>query len=213
MRLLIGPDDGSAWAFIEQLEARGASTASLYLGIVTQAARRLGELWDDDRCDFGQVTIGLGRLQQVVRRLSPSFQMAAVGRSAHPDTVLLLPAPGEQHTLGLLVLREFFQREGWHVAGGAISTGYDAVALVRSALVDVVGFSIGSIKHLAALAACIRAVRCASRNRHLAVMVGGPLMLDRPDLLVRLGADTTAADAPSAVRQATGLLALRAAAE
>jgi methanogenic corrinoid protein MtbC1 len=213
VRLLMTPEDGSAWAFIELLKARGATPTSLYLGIITRAAQRLGELWDEDRCDFGQVTIGLGRLQQVVRALSPSFQMAAVGQSAHAETVLLLPAPGEQHTFGLVILAEFFRREGWHVTGSPASSGIDAPTLVSDAWVDIAGFSIGSIKHVDRLTACIRAVRKASRNRYLGVMVGGPLFLHRPDLVARVGADTSAADAPSAVHQARGLLAMRAAAD
>ena len=44
-------------------------------------------------------------------------------------------------------------------------------------------------------------------------MVGGPLFLQRPELVTRVGADATAADAPAAVRQASGLLAMRAAAD
>ena len=211
--LLMGDDDGSAWRFVEGLEARGATVSSLYLGIISEAARQLGELWEDDRCDFSQVTIGLGRLQQLIRALSPGFQLEAVGMSGHADTVLLLPAPREQHTLGLLVLSEFFRREGWHVVGGPVSKGYDSVEFVRDGMVDVVGFSIGSSKHLEDLTSCIRAVRKASRNRYLGVMVGGPLFLQRPELVTRVGADTTAPDAPSALRQAKGLLTIRAAAD
>jgi methanogenic corrinoid protein MtbC1 len=213
VRLLMGRDDGLAWSFVEALEQRGATPAMLYLGVITQAARQLGEMWEDDRTDFAVVTIGLGRLQQIVRALSPGFQTAAVGRSAHADTVLLLPAPGEQHTLGLVILSEFFQREGWHLLGGPVSTALDAAGIVRDHCVDVAGFSLGSLNHLDALTACIRAVRKASRNRYLAVMVGGPLFLQRPELVTRVGADSTAADAQTAVRQARGFLAMRAAAD
>ncbi|HEX2944128.1 MAG TPA: cobalamin B12-binding domain-containing protein [Rhodopila sp.] len=209
---LLSADAGSAWTFIELLELRGATPAALYLGIVTQAAQRLGELWQADRCDFAQVTISVGRLQQIVRALAPEFQRGAVPRAAHPDTVLLLPAPGEQHTFGLMILGEFFQREGWQVVGGPISAGADAADTVRGEWVDVAGFSIGSTAKLDGLTTLIRAVRRASRNRYIGVMVGGPLFLDRPDLVSRVGADATASDAPSAVRQARLLLKLRAAA-
>ena len=213
VHLLISHDDGAAWTFIERLHANGATAATLYLGTITRAARVLGELWQQDRCDFTQVTICLGRLQQIVRRLSPDFQAAAVSQSVHADTVLLLPAPGEQHTIGLVILAEFFRREGWNVAGGPVSTGYDAPRLVRGAWTDVVGFSIGSMQRLDELTTCISAVRKASRNPYLAVLVGGPLLLERPDLVARVGADATAVDAPAAVRQARGLLAMQAAAD
>ena len=211
--LLVGADDGSSLAFVEFLERSGVSPLSLFLGIITQSARLLGQMWEEDRCSFAQVTISLGRLQQIVRTLSPNFQMAAVSKSAHSDTVLLVPAPGEQHTFGLIILAEFFQRDGWHVAGGPASTSFDAAQLVSKHWIDIVGFSAGSSKHIERLTACIQEVRKASRNQYLGVMVGGPLFLQRPDLVMRVGADTTAVDAPSALQQAKGLLAMRAAAD
>lgn len=218
VRLLLCSSDDGVWTFIELLELRGVAPAALYVGIVTDAARRLGELWEEDRCDFAQVTISLGRLQRVVRSLSCRFQTAAVTPHTHPDTILLLPAPLEQHTLGLVILSEFFQREGWHVIGGPVSGGSDsggcdAAAAVRSSWVDVAGFSLGSSSKLEGLANCIRSVRKASQNRYLFVMVGGPLFLLHPELVSRVGADTTAPDATSAVRQARGLLTIRAAAD
>lgn len=211
--LLIGFDAAAAPACIDALQARGLQPAALFLGIITDAARLLGEMWLDDRCTFAEVTIGVGRLQQIVRALTPAFQQAAMPPSTHPGTVLLLPAPGEQHTFGLVILGEFFQREGWHVLGGPASSSTEAAGMVRDAWIDVVGFSAGSTSRVETLAATIHAVRQASRNRDIGVMVGGPLFLERPELVSRVGADTTAADAPAAVRQARTLLAMRAAAD
>jgi methanogenic corrinoid protein MtbC1 len=213
VRLLMDHDDDAAWGFTRRLEQLGVTPASLYLGVISDAARRLGWLWEEDRADFALVTIGLGRLQQIVRALSPGFQQSAIGHSAHADTILLLPAPGEQHTLGLVILSEFFHREGWHLLGGPMSKGQNPAAMVRDNWVDVAGFSLASVSHLHALAGCIRAVRKASRNAYIAVMVGGPLFLQRPELVKSVGADSTAADAPTAVRQARGFLALRSAAD
>ena len=210
--LLVQPlDEGNGTGgFLHQ---RGAPPATLFLGMLSQAARRLGEFWEDDRTDFAQVTISMGRLQQIVRALAPSFQMAAVTRP-NPETVMLVTAPGGQHTFGLVILAEFFRREGWHVIGGPAPCGDERLAsLVRDTWVDVAGFSIGSIGQLEALSKSIRLVRRLSRNRDIGVMVGGPLLLLRPDLVARVGADMTATDAESAVRQASGLLAVRTAAD
>ncbi len=212
VRVLLTQDAAGAVAFIDMLRLRGATLASLYLGIVTQAAICLGELWDQDRCDFAQVTISMGRLQQVLRTLSPLFQQDAV-RRAQTDTVLLVAAPGEQHTFGLVMLGEFFAREGWNVVGGPGTSASQAADIVRGTWIDVAGFSIGSNGRLEALAQCIRTVRRASRNPNLGVMVGGPLLLSQPDLVTRVGADTAAIDAAAAVRQARGLLTMRMAAD
>jgi len=213
VRLVLVQEAAGAVAFMEQLQRRGATPATLYLGMLSQAARRLGEFWEDDRADFAQVTISMGRLQQIVRALAPRFQMAAVTRP-NPETVMLVTPPGGQHTFGLVILAEFFRREGWHVIGGPVPCGDERLAnLVRDSWVDVAGFSIGSAGQLEALGKSIRLVRRLSRNRDLGVMVGGPLLLVRPDLVARIGADMTATDAESAVRQANGLLAVRMAAD
>jgi len=211
VRLLLADTEDGAVGYIDALRLRGATPASLYLGLVTQAARSLGALWEEDRCDFAQVTIGMGRLQRILRGLSPHFQMAGVRRT-HTESILLVPAPGEQHTLGLMILAEFFSREGWLVAGGPGTTSAEAASIVSGTWIDVAGFSIGSMSRLDGLAHCIRSVRRASHNPDLYVMVGGPLFLAQPDLVTRVGADAAATDAASAVRQAGGLLAVRAAA-
>jgi methanogenic corrinoid protein MtbC1 len=212
VRLLLAPDGDGAGTFVTDLQNRGARPLSLYLGLITQAARALGTLWDEDRCDFTQVTIGLGRLQQIVRALSPDFQLAAVNHP-QPPNVLLVPAPGEQHTFGLMLVSEFFQREGWSVTGGPATAAEEAIAIVRDTWIDVVGFTIAAPPRLEGLATCIRTLRRISRNRDLSIMVGGPLLLHQPDLLARVGADIGAADAMAAVRQASGLIALRTAAD
>jgi len=210
--LLLTKDAVAATAFIELLRLRGATPEALYIGILSDAARRLGALWEDDRCDFAQVTIGVGHLQQVARGLAPSFHDAAVHR-AEAHRILLLPVQGEQHSFGLLLLAEFFRRAGWDVAGGPISTGCDPVDLVRRTWFDILGFSIGSESLVGHLTKTIHRVRRASHNRDLGIMVGGPLFLLRPDLVSCVGADAAAADAPGAVRQAHRLLAMRATAD
>lgn len=205
VRLLLDPEDPDVSAFIDSLRLRGATADTLYIGLLSDAARHLGELWLADHCDFVQVTIGLGRLQQTARRLSPSFQTQAT-RRATTASVLLLPAPGEQHTFGLLILSEYFHRAGWHVAGGPVSKDFDASTMVRQTWFDVAGFSVGSEDRVEQLAQTISKIRRASRNPGIAVMVGGPLFLARPGLVAQVGADMTAEDAPGAVRQANDLL-------
>jgi MerR family transcriptional regulator, light-induced transcriptional regulator len=205
VRLLLTEEASAAMKFITRLGRRGVTPAALYLGIMTQAARRLGELRDEDRCDFVQLTISMGRLQLLVRALSPDFQRAAI-RRPQGETVLLLPAPGDQHMFGLMLLAEFFIREAWHVRGGPGFSADEAVAIARRTRIDVVGFSIGSCAHIDALANVIQAVRRTSRNQHLRVMVGGPLFTGQPGLAERIGADVTMGNPQAAVMQAGRLV-------
>jgi len=192
-RLVLSKDDGVAQACIEAMRERGISVETIYLDLLAPVARHLGELWEQDLCDFTDVTIGLGRLHQVLRELSPAFGHA----QDHPGNgrrILLLPSPGEQHTFGLVMVSEFFRRAGWDVAGSPWEAGADPVVMVRREWFDAVGFSLAAELHVDDLCECIQAVRRAARNMHLGILVGGPIFGEQPDLVARVGADGVTTD-------------------
>jgi len=199
---------GAVVAHVEGLRAAGMALDTVYLDLLAPAARHLGELWEADLCDFTQVTLGLWRLQQAMHELSPSFH----NEPAFPvqqRRVLLAPAPGSQHTLGLFMVAEFFRRAGWEVWAESATALADVASAVRAEWFDVVGLSVGVDAQIEAVSSAIVAVRKASRNASVGVMVGGALFASRPELVAVVGADATAADAPQAVVQAENLMALR----
>lgn len=191
-----GVDEEPATAYVAALIARGVPVEAIYLELLTPAARRLGELWSDDACDFLDVTIALGRLQRAVREISHLF----VGHGARPDAgrVLLSCIPGEQHTLGLFIVSEFFVRDGWEVSLGAPVAECDLAALVRDEWFDVLGFSVACNSRVAYLSREIPRLRRESLNPRLAVVVGGRVFNDQPALVARVHADASASDAHGA---------------
>ena len=204
-KLVLAPDENVAHACIEAMRVRGISVETIYLDLLAPVARYLGELWEQDLCDFTEVTVGLGRLQQVLRELSPAFGHSndqASGRS-----VLLLPGPGEQHTFGLVMVAEFFRRAGWDVGGGPWEAGADPVLMVKREWFDVVGFSLGNEGHVDELAACIKSVKAAALNPNMCVIVGGPIFLQRPEFVAYVGADAAATDGSKAPDLAAQLVA------
>lgn len=201
-------DDLALQAQIQALRQRGVSVESLYLDLLAPAARHLGTLWDEDRCHFGDVTVGLGRLQQIMRGLSSAFgtdiDPPAGGRRA-----LLMPTPGEQHTFGLSMVAEFFARAGWEVVGVMDAKPLSLQNRVKSEWFDLVGISAGSTTRLDELSACISTVRRHSHNRAVAVLVGGPLFVVHPELVEQAGADGMASDGRQAPVLAERLLSRR----
>jgi methanogenic corrinoid protein MtbC1 len=204
-RLILKRDTSDAFAFIEKLRARGVTAEVIYLDLLAPSARHLGDLWVADYCDFTEVTIGLGRLQQIMHELSYHFQRNATNLS-HNRRVLLLPAPGEQHSFGLLMVSEFFRRSGWDVWSSPRSSDADVQELVQGQGFPLVGFSVSCERHLEDLARTISVVRKHSRNPDVAVMVGGPLVAGYPDMVSHVGADATATDARQAAARARKLL-------
>jgi methanogenic corrinoid protein MtbC1 len=200
-------DAGTAFAHVDAMRGRGMSLATLFLHLLTPAARRLGDLWSEDLCDFTQVTVALWRLHQVLRHLSPAAPDDPDGRNVD-RRALLVPMPGEQHSFGIAMVAEFFRQGGWNVWSGPLAATDDLLAIVRSDWFAVIGVSVSSVTTLDSVGELIRAIRRASRNRAVGVMVGGQVFNSHPDLVARVGADATAADGRHATAQAEGLLAL-----
>ncbi len=196
-RLMLAPDEHAAQACVDKLLSRGISVESIYLDLLAPVARYLGRLWDEDLCDFTDVTIGLGRLHRVLRELSSAFGQGQDGAS-NGRHVLLIPSPGEQHTFGLVMVSEFFRRAGWDVAGGPREPGTDLLQTVRREWFDIVGFSLATMASLDDLRACIVSVRDASLNRHIGIMVGGPIFLLHPEYANFVGADCATTDGKGA---------------
>lgn len=207
LSLLLTEGVQAAVARLESLHENGASTESIYLDILAPAARRLGQRWEADECDFSLVTTAVLQLQQVMRRLAPQFASEAPARLPS-HRIVLASAPGEQHTFGISMLVEFFRRDGWDVFDEPLESVATLTDLVRGHWVGVVGLSLSAETGLPALSSAIRAVRHHSRNPAVGIMVGGAAFAGRPERVARVGADVCAVDARQAVDLARDLLGL-----
>jgi magnesium chelatase subunit I len=153
-----------------------------HLRRIAPAARRLGELWCEDRCTFFEVTVGLCALHQVLRRLSPRA-VSGVRSSREQTFVLLVPAPGEQHTFGLMMVGEFFRRSGWDVHFETPETVTELWRIVRHEWFAIMGMSVGCNTPFRSVAPAIHAARRASCNKALGVLVGGSLISAQPEIV------------------------------
>jgi len=207
VRVVLDADDAGVLRYIAELQAGGVAVESIYLDLLAPTARALGEMWVDDECTFVDVTLGVSRLQLVLRDLSQMF-VRDRAESALAGRVLLACMPGEQHSLGLFMVAEFFIRDGWGVRVGPPLAEHDLLADVRSSWYDVVGFSVSCDSRIDQLKREIGRVRKASRNPRLLVMAGGNAFNVQPDLVARVGADASAVNAELAPERARQLMAL-----
>lgn len=208
-QLVLSDDAAACLAHVDALRVRGTSLEQIYLDLLAPAARWLGTQWELDRCDFAQVTLGLWRLQNLVFELAPELTSAWAPPPESPSRAMLAVVPGSQHTLGLLMVAEFFRRAGWDVWADPCASGDELVDAARREWFDVIGLSVGADIHVDLLASVILALRKASRNRSVSIMIGGPILAERPDLADDVGADLSATDARQAVEAADRVAALR----
>lgn len=183
------------------------------LDLLTPAAVKLGNLWEDDEVDFLDVTLGLGRIQRLVRDLGRRVA-AETPLSGDAGQAFLCGMPEEQHSLGLAMVAEFFVADGWGVTVGPPLGTDDILHQIGTQWYDVVGLSAAVVERMPRIAEVIRRIREASLNADLAVMVGGRAFIDHPENVARVGADASAPDAAQGPMVARTLVqARRAAAE
>jgi methanogenic corrinoid protein MtbC1 len=209
VRLLLAHDAAVASAYVEAVRQRGATHEIICLQLLAPAARELGLLWEEDECDFMQVTVGLCRLHQVLRDLSDEFRAEEIESKAG-RRVLLAPVPGEQHTFGITLVAQFLRRAGWEVWHEFPTSPAEIIEILRQNWFTVVGLSVGHDASLEEVSAIISSLRQYSRNPAVGVLIGGPLLVTKPEIAPVVGADATAADGIEAVQKAELLCERRA---
>ncbi len=201
VRLLLHHDVSVASAYVDTVRQRGASLEMICLDLLAPAARELGNRWEEDECDFMQVTVGLCRLHQLLRELSPEFSVDENERTGD-RRILLATCPGDQHTFGIALVAQFLRRAGWDVWHEFLASSAEILDVCSQHWFSVVGLSVATETRIDVLTDTIRAIRRASRNRGVGIMVGGPILIDKPELAALVGADATAVDGQQAVTRA-----------
>ena len=194
--------DVDAGALLERLEAmleRGSSVNELLIDVLAPAARHLGKLWEDDACDFVEVTMGLWRLQEVVRDFSSRVAPGTCTGGLRGLRGLFASAPHEQHNFGTVIVEDVFRRSGWSTDILLNPDRSELLDAIASDHYDLLGLTVSCEIHSARLAPLVAALRSVSRNPRLCIMLGGHLAATDPHLISRVGADCTAPDAQRAV--------------
>ena len=202
--LVLGPRHEAAADYVLGLRDGGVTLDDLHAELLEPTARRLGELWEEDRIDFVDVTLGMARLQRLVHAFEGLGGIAAYDEKRR---VLLACAPGEQHSFGSSIVQKFLRAAGWHVWTCATQRMEEAAEIAAQEWFGVVGFSVNSDIHRGQLADAISRVRAVSVNHKVGIMVGGSAITRNPQWVEELGADGTAANGPATVILAKKLLA------
>jgi methanogenic corrinoid protein MtbC1 len=205
MELPLRVDASALSEEVDRLVARGASVETIMIDLLAPAARRLGEMWETDECDFVDVTMGLWRLQEVMRDLSLRFPQLRAPSDA-PRRALFAPMPGDVHSFGAQMIEELFARAGWQTDVLLQPERRDLLEHVARLPLDVVGLTVSRDCPSATLSSLIKAIRSVAVNPQLNVIIGGAAIVKKPAIVAEVGADGTGADAREALELAEGLV-------
>jgi MerR family transcriptional regulator, light-induced transcriptional regulator len=200
---VLTPDQPVAEAMLTVLRLRGVTRADVLAVLFPAVARRLGALWQADRCTFADAALAAGRLQRLIHSEAMPAPQPQAARAT--GRVLVCSLPGDQHALAAAIVDDFFRCAGWTTT---LAPGADAgrlAAMAESEPFDVVGISIADRRRLGELASLARSLRDASSKRLVGVIAGGGAFAG-PDRPGRFGVDAIVRDARAAVATAEELL-------
>jgi hypothetical protein len=193
---LLSADDTAADQFILAARRDGVDPGAISRGYVAGAARKLGQMWDDDRISFIDVTLACGKLYGIIRGLRHVLApQITQGRETRPALFALVP--GETHTLGIEIATDHFRRDGW---GVDMLMGLDHDALITEADLrhyEAIVLVANSDRMLEPLTRLGLALRITQPLAH--IIVAGSILDHHPDILHLVGAEAVMADLDSAI--------------
>lgn len=160
--------------FIAELLNLGMSVNSIILELIPRIARKLGDQWVSDSLSFSEVTIATGRLQKLIYSLDHLFQETRTNPST-THSILVTAAPGSHHTLGPLILSNYFTWAGWNVLSESTPSQRYIETTVANKSLTAIAISIADYDQLDQLPTLIQSIRNKSRNPGIIVLTGGSL--------------------------------------
>lgn len=194
-----------AQAIVDAEVRNGSSIKALYLDLFQPAQRELGRLWLIKKISVAQEHFATAATQYIMSTLYP---LLIAGKRPNGKSMMAACAQGELHELGLRMVVDFFEADGWDTRFFGANLPVDAlVHEVERQKPDMIALSASIPTNVPWVARAVRAIKegCACR---LPVIVGGIPFIVSPQLWQEVGADATALDCQSALEAGDRLVGL-----
>ncbi len=176
--------------------AAGTPVKEIYLNVFQPAQYEIGRLWQTNRITVAQEHYCTAATQLIMSQLYPQvFATVKNGR-----TMIATCVAGDLHEIGVRMVADFFEMEGWNTFYLGASTPHSSViATIIERSADVLAISATISYHVEAVRDLIRAVRQDPVARRVRILVGGYPFNQDPGLWRKIGADGSAPDAQQAI--------------
>jgi methylmalonyl-CoA mutase cobalamin-binding subunit len=189
---LLDPDPTRMAALRQDLRRARVSDTELVDFYFPEVARHLGCAWARDDAPFTDVTIGVARMQGMLREIGREWNSNLASDQAGATVLVVLPE-GEQHTFGAVLLAGKLRRQGISVRLEFGATAAGLRKLVEGKVFDCAMISVACQEKLDQCRTLVTALKAGSVGR-LWVAVGGPVLGGSIDVRSRTGADIATGD-------------------
>ncbi|HUW71523.1 MAG TPA: cobalamin-dependent protein [bacterium] len=194
-----------AQAIVDAEVRKGTSIKALYLDLFQPTQRELGRLWHLKKISVAQEHFATAATQYIMSTLYP---LLIARPRPNGKRMIAACAQGELHEIGLRMVADFFEADGW-------DTRFFGANLPVAALVqevdrlkpDMIALSASMLTNVRWVASAVRAIKSDGKARS-PVIVGGIPFNVSPDLWKDVGADASAGDCQTALETGDRLIGL-----
>jgi MerR family transcriptional regulator, light-induced transcriptional regulator len=199
--LLLLDRDGAIEPIITLVEL-GTSVSEVFEHILVPVQQEVGRLWQQNQITVVQEHFCTAATDLLISKLTHLF--VAISRQV---SALTMCTEGEEHCLGIKMLTELLQADGWRVAYvGANPPISDVIKYLRRHPTDLAAISVVNPMNLSRARELIAAVRALPPDRRPKILVGGAALNAEPALWKKLGADGYGESLLEGVEQANRLV-------
>lgn len=187
---------------IRDAREKGTSIKDLYLHVFQPVEREIGRLWESNKISVAHEHFATAVTQFIMSELYPDILAAPPKKQVAIATCV----GNELHEIGIRMVADFLQLDGWTVYYLGANLPTDAVvSAVNEYKPNLLAISATLLPHVSRLANLVNVVRKSAKNS-LKILVGGYPFSIIPDLYTKVGADGFALDAERAVTVANELV-------
>ncbi len=196
---LLQKDRFAAEALIRETLDKGVPIKDVYLKVFQPSQWEIGRLWQTNKITVAMEHYCTAATQFIMSRLYEHiFTTDKNGLSFVATSV-----SGELHELGIRMVSDFFEMEGWNTYYLGASTSNEGIAeMVSNVNADILAISATIYFNIPQAKDLIEFIRKHNTNPKLKIMVGGKAFNINQSLWKDVNADIFAYDAEDAIKKA-----------
>ncbi len=193
---LLRGDRHAASTMILGAVTSGIAIKELYLHVFQPSQHEVGRLWQINELSVAQEHYCTAATQLIMSQLYPYiFSTAKSGK-----TMIATCVSGDLHEIGIRMISDFFEMEGWDTFYLGANVPVDSVIrTIKERNAQLLAISATMTFHINAVCRMIDAIRADEAIKHTIVIVGGYPFNIAPTLWQEIGADGHAPDAEAAL--------------
>ena len=200
---LEGDRKGAIRVLVDEGLKKGVLTAQLQLGVIQEAQREIGRLWQEDRISIAQEHMATAISQVALAYL---YELATPP-APNGKKILMACVEGELHDFPARLAADALDLAGFEVRFLGANVPTDSLlSMISAQKPDLVALSVAMVFNIPALRIAVTRIR--ERNPELPIAVGGNALTQAPSLSHDLGVNATGSDAEAIVAMARRLLDL-----